>query len=126
MKNEITISMSQNFIDTIIKSELLKKVLRLKKRPILYILIINNDEISDYLKTLGFNESFLKKYYQIDNNFSCNIVIKNDLNQIEKNLLFEEFINKDEIFKNIITGNIVDCKTLISQEIKENKLYIFF
>lgn len=124
MKNEITISMSQNFIDTIIKSELLKKVLRLKKRPILYILIINNDEISDYLKTLGFNESFLKKYYQIDNNFSCNIVIKNDLNQIEKNLLFEEFINKDEIFKNIITGNIVDCKTLISQEIKENKLYI--
>ena len=124
MKNEITIIMSQNFIDTIIKSELLKKVLRLKKRPILYILIINNDEISDYLKTLGFNESFLKKYYQIDNNFSCNIVIKNDLNQIEKNLLFEEFINKDEIFKNIITGNIVDCKTLISQEIKENKLYI--
>lgn len=121
MKNTIlTFNMSDFFINTLIKSELLKRKLNLKQNPILFVLIENNNEFSDYMKSLGYTKENLKRKYGITENSIINLT--NDLSDNEINLIFEEYINQEFILNRVLNGYSLTCEDIFLNELKKEAI----
>ena len=106
--NILKVKMSRDFIDTIIKSTLLKRKFNLTKNPILFVLITNRNEFSDYLYTKGYTLESVAKYYNIP--LDSSISLKNDLTAQEIDYILQEELNNDIYINKIKDGYILGCE----------------
>jgi hypothetical protein len=108
--NFLKVKMSRDFMDTIIKSNLLKRKFNLIKNPTLFVLITNRNEFSDYLYTKGYTIESVAKYYNIPLDFS--ITLKNDLTTQEIDYILQEELNNDIYIDKIKNGYILECEDI--------------
>ena len=123
MKKElININISNKFINTIIKSELLKKYFKINNSPLLLVLYKNNDNLTKYMQNKGWDLNLIKKMYNID----CDIpnVIHNNFTQEEINNIIEEYLNKPYFTYIILNGNTLTENEIYKQEIYRYSLNI--
>ena len=117
--NILKVKMSRDFIDTIIKSTLLKRKFNLTKNPILFVLITNRNEFSDYLYTKGYTLESVAKYYNIP--LDSSISLKNDLTTQEMDYILQEELNNDIYINKIKNGYILECGDIYKQTFINDK-----
>lgn len=125
MRNNILkVKTSRDFIDSIIKCELLKKEFNLDKNPMLFILITNRNEFSDYMIQRGYSLENLAKYYNI--NLDKNINLINSFNNYEIDELMQKYFNDELFLSRIKEGYTLECADLYENTFKEDNSLLKF
>lgn len=109
----IKVQTSKDFLDTIIKSYLLKDKLKLEKNPLLFVLITNNNEFSDYLYNKGYTINSLAEFYKIE--LKDNFYLENTFTNQEINEIIEEELNNMYYLNQLRQGLILECKDIYNK-----------
>lgn len=124
----IEVDYSQLFIESLMKSSLLKEKFNLTKNPLLFVLFTNYNELSNYMEQKGFNIENLTKYYGLEKLMeNPSLTLKNFYTENQINMIVGDFITKDYVFNQVCNGYKLTCKDILIQTyLEDNDLRIIF